>query len=63
MKKTEYSFIFEQKNVIHSVLFGTRKTEYIIFLLSFVFFTFNLVGFHVRSLYKIFLPCRFTELT
>jgi len=30
--------------------FRTRKTEYIIFLFSFIFFTFNLVGFHVRSL-------------
>jgi len=28
-----------------------EKTGYIIFCLSNVFFTFNLVGFHVRSLY------------
>jgi len=36
---------------LYSVLFGSRKTEYIIFLFSFVFVTFNPSGFHVRSLY------------
>jgi len=37
---------------IYTVIFSKpEKSQYTIFLFSFVFFTLNLVGFHVRSLY------------
>jgi len=40
---------------VYPVHLKIRKTGYIIFLLSFVFFTFNPSGFHVRSLYALLL--------
>jgi len=42
--------ILAEKN-LYPVHFNTRKRKYIIFLLSFVFSTFNPSDFHVRSLY------------